>query len=485
MAAAARDRVKRRAPRALDIAASALVRVLPARLEPTLSQAHLDARSLVDGLRGERVPAFSTHGSPPVSPTPLREIDPVAVVLPRPLAERYVALRRDVSMVLRELRGDRAPHVIPRAARLARARAVSPPITSLAPRSFVVSRVIEETRDARTLELRDATGAPLAYRAGQFLTLHVELDGVTHRRAYSISSSPADAAALRITIKRIEGGRVSSHLVERVVEGSRLTAHGPSGSFVVAPSERPRHLVLVAGGSGITPIASIVRDVLSRDPSTRLTLVYGNRSEDDTIFARELEALRGVHGARLALVHVIERPTREGACVRGIPDRETLARIIDDHALLASREGEDSVRVMTCGPSPMMTAVRHAFVARGVPDAHIVEEKFLSPGDPRARARSTGPQLVTLRTRAGVREVEVQPDQTVLEAALARGVDLPFSCQMGGCGACRVKGAGQLVMDEPNCLSEAERAEGYVLSCVCRALGPSSIETAPTKGGAR
>ncbi len=490
-AAAARDRVKRR-PGALDVAASALVRVLPRRLEPTISQARLDARMLVDGLRGERTPAFTTHTSPSVAPTPLTEIDPVEVVLPRPLAERYVSLRRDLSMVLRELRGDRAPQVVPRAPSRDRAREAPRPVaTALATRTFEVVRVIEETADARTFELRDASGAPFTFAAGQFLTLHVEVDGVSYKRAYSISSSPSDASSVRITVKRIGGGRVSSHLVERVREGDRLTAHGPSGSFVIARTTQPRHLVLVAGGSGITPIASIVRDVLANDPSTRMTLVYGNRTEHDTIFRAELDALALTHGAlalghdtRLAIVHVIEQPAREG-CVRGVPDRETLGHVLDDHAVLSSREGEEPALVMTCGPSPMMAAVRHAFVARGVPDARILEEKFLSPGDARGRARASGPQLVTLRTRAGARDVQVMPDQTVLEAALARGVTLPFSCQMGGCGACRVKGSGELVMDEPHCLSEAERAEGYVLSCVCRALGPATIDATAAKGGAR
>ena len=479
-AAAARDRVKRRAPGALDLAASALVSLLPRRLEPAISQARLDARMVVDGLRGERVPAFSTNASPAIPPTPLADIHPLELVLPRPLAERYVSMRRDVSMVLRELRGDRAPHVIRRERAREPTVGAATRVATLLTRTLEVARVVEETRDARTFELRDVSGAALEFTPGQFLTLHLVIDGVSYRRAYSISSSTSDRS-VRITVKRIAGGRVSSHLVEHVRAGDRLTAHGPSGSFVVPSSVRARHLVLVAGGSGITPIASIVRDVLANDPRARLTLVYGNRSEADTIFGDELDTLARTHAERFSIVHVLERPARDGGHVRGVPDRETLGRVIEEHALLDAREDEEPALVMTCGPGPMMTAVRHAFTARGVPDARILEEKFLSPGDPRGRARATAPQLVTLRTRAGVRDLEVAPDQTVLEAALARGVTLPFSCQMGGCGACRVKGSGELVMDEPNCLSEAERAEGYVLSCVCRALGPGTIETGGTR----
>jgi ring-1,2-phenylacetyl-CoA epoxidase subunit PaaE len=484
MAATARDRVKRPRPRALDVAASALVRVLPRRLEPAVDQARLDARTVIDGLRGERAPAYSTSREPLPAPVPLREIDPLAEVLPRGLAARYVSLRRDLAMVGGELRGHRAPSLVPRPTAaysrydLADDAAPAAPVT----RTLEVVRTVRETADARTIELR-ALGGPLAARAGQFLTLHVPIDGVEHRRAYSISSVGSDRVC--ITVKRIAGGRVSSHLVERLEEGARLEAHGPSGSFVLPDATTARHVVLVAGGSGITPIASILRDTLTRDTRTRFTLMYGNRSEADVIFAGELAALASASEGRLSLVHVLSAPTSDAPCVRGVPDVVTLGRLVDERELLARRSGEEPALVMTCGPSPMMAAVRQVFEARGVPADRILEERFLSPSERTRVARAAGPQLVTIRGAGRARELQVSPEQTVLEAALAQGVKLPFSCQMGGCGACRVKGSGELAMDEPNCLSAGELKEGYVLTCVTRALGPSAIEIPSSARGAR
>ncbi|MBX7192861.1 MAG: ferredoxin--NADP reductase, partial [Sandaracinaceae bacterium] len=397
-------------------------------------------------------------------------------------------VRRDVAMVAGELRGHRAPTLVPRRAAAARSRYDAWEAASIAaptPHAFEVARVIRETDDARTFELRAA--GPFSFVAGQFLTLHVPLDGVDHRRAYSISSSPDGSDRVRITVKRLAKGRVSRHLVEQVRQGDRLVAHGPSGSFVVPAREAgssARHVVLVAGGSGITPIASIVRDVLATDPSTRITLVYGNRSERDAIFRDELEKLATSH-TQLTLIHVLEAPETDGLCVVGVPDRETFGRLLDERRLLEARAGEGPLVAMTCGPTAMMSAVREALEARGVAPSQILEERFLSPADPGHRPRAAGPQLVTIRARGVVREVQVSPDQTVLEAALAQGVALPFSCQMGGCGACRCKGAGELVMDEPNCLTDAEKREGHVLTCVSRALGPSSLELLPPPGQPR
>jgi ferredoxin-NADP reductase len=338
-----------------------------------------------------------------------------------------------------------------------------------------VVRVIDETADARTFELADVTGAPITFAAGQFLTLHVEVEGRRYRRAYSLSSSPDGGGTARITVKRVVDGRVSRHLVEHLRAGDLVTAHGPSGAFVAPPARGPRHLVLFAGGSGITPIASITRDVLRSEPSTRLTLVYGNRSEADVIFREELEAL--ARQPRLRVVHVLSEPRTDAPCVRGVPDRGTVSRLVDDLALLERSEDEDPPLFFVCGPAPMMTEVRSALEARGVPRERILEERFLSPADPGSVRVAAGPQLVNVRLGGATHAVTVAPGKTVLEAALAQGVAMPFSCQMGGCGACKCKRVGgDLVMDEPNCLSEEEKAGAVVLACVARPLGPCAVE---------
>jgi len=483
------NRVKARQVRkaaALDVPGPALFHGLPRALEPLISQAHLDVRTVLDGLRGRRAAPFTTHEERSERPRALREIDPVAEVLPRGLAERYSALRRDVAMVGGELRGIRAPMLVERPRTLPGASRYKTPALLTGPntRSLRVTSVVRETEDPRTFRPEDLPGAPLEFEPGQFLTLHVDIDGKSHRRAYSISSSPA-SGRVRITVKRIAGGRVSAHLVASLREGDLLWAHGPSGSFVAPASTTPRHALLFAGGSGITPVASILRDLLAREPSARITLVYGNRSEGDTIFRAELDALAALHPERLRVIHILSAPATDTPCVRGIPDRALLERLFDDTGVLSARSGEEPVRCFSCGPAPMMSAVREALRARGVPAERIVEERFLSPADPASAPRAAGPQLVTIRSRGTARDVTVQPGSTVLEAALAQGVALPFSCQMGGCGACMCEGAGSLVMDEPNCLGDAERSRGLVLTCVARALGPSTIAVPETKAGTR
>lgn len=465
-----------------------------------VSQARLDVRTVLDELSGKRAPAFSTRASPLPRPVDLREIDPIAAVLPSRLAERYSALRRDLAMVGAELRGVRPPVVVPRRNRAVHARdrgsSPRPRSNSIADlRTFRVVRVLEETDDARTFEIVPIDGAPFQFTPGQFLVFHVDVDGRSHRRAYSISSSPTKSTdrdtpssasgppqPIRFTVKRIASGKVSGHLVETLREGASLRARGPSGAFVLPPASGPRSLLFVAGGSGITPIASILRTVLAEEPTARATLIYGNRSERDVIFRDELERLAVRYAERFRLVHVLSDPATDAPCVRGMPTRETLTEIFRSLSLLETRPGEEAPHCFSCGPAPMLDAVRAAWTEHGMPRERLVEERFSSLPDPAGTPRASSPQIVTIRARDGARSVTVRPEQTVLEAALAAGVPLPFSCQMGGCGACRCEGSGALAMDEPNCLTAEERAAGLVLTCVARALGPAEIRVAAPMG---
>ncbi|AKF08200.1 ferredoxin--NADP reductase [Sandaracinus amylolyticus] len=444
----------------IDVAASVLARLAPRALRPAIDQLRLDARSIADGFRGVREPTFSSHARPGFVPTPLAEIDPVLELLPtRALKRSYSTLRRDVEMIGRDFRGDRVPPTITRPRRTMTATTTP----SLAPRRVKVTKLIRETRDAITIRLEALDGAPLTFEAGQFLTLHVPIDGAVVRRAYSLSSAPADGFAA-VTCKRIEGGRVSTHLHERLREGDVLEVLGPSGTFV--PSARMRRLVLIAGGSGITPCWSIARAVLARDPDAHVTLIYGNRSEADVIFGREIDALAS---ERFRVVHVLADPSDAHRGPRGMLDRATFERI-------ASELDIDDAEHFVCGPAPMMDAVREVLLARGVPRTRIHEERFQSPAERRASPIAS-PQLVTVRRRGRDVAITVPPDRTVLEAATERGVALPFSCAIGGCAACKCKVVeGEIRMDEPHCLSDAERAEGWVLTCVGHPTRPTTIE---------
>jgi ring-1,2-phenylacetyl-CoA epoxidase subunit PaaE len=343
--------------------------------------------------------------------------------------------------------------------------------TSHALRRVRVLRVVRETPDAVTLVLEDPTGAPIAFKAGQFFTLHVPIDGQTHKRAYSASSSALETRFVSLTIKRVSDGRVSAHLVNHAREGDLLEVLGPSGSFAPSPWTRPRRLVLVGGGSGITPLASIALTVLASEPATEVALVYGNRGFGDIIFRDALEEVAVAHAPQFVVRHVLEVPPQGWGGGTGQLDAQALARELD------ALGGDPSLaEYLLCGPAPMMRAARACLEGRGVAADHMREERFVSAHASTSSGQGA-PQQVKVRFGTRVRELVVAPGQTVLEAAVDAGVDMPYSCSVGGCGTCLVRLAdGQVSMDEPNCLTEQERAAGYVLACVSRPSSPCTLE---------
>lgn len=465
---------RRPRPRALDVAASAVAHLVPARLGRHVDQLRLDACSLVDGLSGARTQAFSTHESPLVRPIPLREIDPIRELLPGAVGRRYEVMARDLRTVLRELRGDRLPTLVERRRPPSPLRAAPGPALA-ARRRLTVTAITRETADAISIELSDPGGAPINYTPGQFLTLFVVVDGVERKRAYSISSAPTDGSHATVTVKRIANGVVSGHLHGSLRVGDTLFASGPSGTFVAPPATAPRHFVLFAGGSGITPILSIVRATLASEPGSRVTLVYGNRDPDDVIFREALVEIARAHDDRCRVVHLLEQPDAASVSLdarEGRPDRATVGALVTELSLDSRLPGEDAPLFFVCGPAKMMDAVRSALVASGVPDTRIREERFLSPPEPSRSSAPTAPltaQTVSVKRRGTLRTFAVAPGQTILEAATQAGADLPSSCTMGGCAACRCRAiAGEVSVDEPNCLSTAERDAGYVLTCVGR-----------------
>jgi ferredoxin-NADP reductase len=447
----------------IDVAASLIARVAPRLLHPAIERLRLDARSLLDDLIGVREPSFSTRAEPPARPRPLRDIDPVLELLPRPFKRPYSTLRRDLESIARDLRGERPRPTVRRPERSA-PRSIPPP--TFAPRRVRAVEIVRETADAVTIVLEADDGAPIAFEAGQFLTLHVAIDGRTWKRAYSISTSPLDGRCA-ITCKRVRGGKVSTFLVEALEEGAALEILGPSGSFAAPPAtpEGGRPLFLVAGGSGITPCWSILRTVLATDRDREVTLVYGNRSEEDVIFGAGIDAL-AAREPRFRVVHVLSEPRRAEA-IPGILDRATIG------ALPLDPDGD----YLVCGPAAMMDAARDALLSCGVPPSRIREERFQSLGENGAALAAMAPQLVTLVRRGAERAITVPAGRTILEAAIANGVELPFSCAIGGCAACKCRVVdGTVALEEPSCLTPEERAAGWTLTCVGRPLAPTKLE---------
>lgn len=398
-------------------------------------------------------------------------------LLPERLGRSFAGLRRDLRMLADGLAGR---HPAPYSLRKPRRGATGASL--LSPRAVRVVEVIRETADAVTLVLAQASGEPFVYSAGQFFTLLVPAQNPTEpplRRAYSASSSPLDGQTVSLTSKRVAGGVVSNYLNDAVQPGMMLKLLGPSGSFTPEPRpERRRHLVLIGGGSGITPLLSILRTVLRVETASRVSLIYGNRGLADIIFRTELEALLAQHGDRFALRHVLLQPPAGFTGTAGLLDKPTVAAEVA--AVLAGSPSELPTEFYVCGPDAMMEAAVAALRDRGVPESAIHEERFLSV-HARPVAQPAAPQPLEVTTPAGTRTLVVAPGQTILEAGLAAGVAMPFSCALGGCGACKVRLVrGTVAMSEPNCLSRAERESGAVLACIAKPESAVAIVVEPS-----
>jgi ferredoxin-NADP reductase len=402
------------------------------------------------------------------------------------LLTRLDTIRRDLRTIAADftgrdrlpaftLRGPSARHLLASATMVPSARAL------LAPRPLRITRIERETHDCVSIHLADPKNRRIVFVPGQFFTVLVAIaGGEVLRRAYSISSAPDSdgaAAEVTITVKRIAGGHASNHLNDHAREGELLEILGPSGNFTTAPDiNLRRHVVLVGGGSGITPLMSIARALLAREPSTHVSLVYGNRREEDIIFRSAIDALAAEHPARFTRRLVLDEPPPGWTGGRGMLDRDNVDRELN--ALPQPPDlGHDSSEYYVCGPEGMMAAAREALLGRGVPTSRIREERFSAPARRTAPVTPDAPQPVTIRIEGAERKVLALAGQTLLEAGLAGSLPMPYSCSMGGCGVCKVKlVSGSVASEEPNCLRDEERGEGFVLACVSRATSPCALE---------
>ena len=331
-----------------------------------------------------------------------------------------------------------------------------------------VASVERETEDAVTIHLKQPLLRKIQYAAGQYLTLEVDADGGKGCRAYSISSTPGLDKTLSITVKRIAGGQVSNRLVQGLSAGDSLRTLGARGRFIFSPQagER-RHLVLFAAGSGITPVFSILKSALHFEPGSRVSLIYGNRNTDSVIFRDKLERLQAMFPDRLRVLHVLSRP--DAPCDHS--GRLTRERVVEVLAALPTWDA-GRTEFYACGPGGMMEEVTAGLAACGVPASAIHMESFSPPKPAAAPAAIAGAQSgastrVHLDLHGEPVEFTVAPGQTLLEAALASGLQPPFSCRSGFCTACMcTRLSGEIRMREEHGLSAAEVKQGHALMCI-------------------
>lgn len=322
--------------------------------------------------------------------------------------------------------------------------------------TLTVTARIEETHDVTSWRLAPQTGALPPVLAGQCITIHTDMDGAAHARAYTLSSSPHDPF-WQITVKGV--GRVSHHLRQTLRVGDSLTVDGPFGEFYLT-AEGAMPPLLLSAGSGITPMWAMARDLLARDPAADIRFIHSARSPQDLIFAEPLQALAEAHSG-LRVAHVLEQAPATHPW-QGRLDAAMLRELAPD---LLTRE------VYLCGPAPYMAAVVTLLRELGLPDAQLHQESF---GLPEAAPASAEEHFWLTLAKQGKR-VKILPGQTLLAAVEAAGGSMPFACRAGVCGACRCTVEGEVERQSVVTLSAADIEAGVVLACACLAKGDIEI----------
>jgi ring-1,2-phenylacetyl-CoA epoxidase subunit PaaE len=339
-----------------------------------------------------------------------------------------------------------------------------------------VAEIVPETAEANSIrfeippELRDV----FAFKAGQHLTLRAAINGEEIRRNYSLCTAPADSDWM-VTVKRIGGGLFSNWVADQLKAGDTVEVMVPHGSFTTEfNAANRRHLVGIAGGSGITPVMSLIKTLLREEPQSRFTLFYGNRDSSSVIFLETLAALKDKHLGRLEIYHFLDQEEQDIDLFNGMLNRERLEEAI----VHLVPDAADVNGWFICGPGPMMDAAEGALLDRNIAKERIHIERFTADRPPEAVAR----EIAELQTKAEGATVAVTLDGrtrrvpftagNILDSARAAGLPAPFACKAGVCATCRAKVTrGNVEMAARYGLTDEEVAAGYVLTCQSVPLG--------------
>jgi len=347
--------------------------------------------------------------------------------------------------------------------------------------SLKVINVTRETPDAVSVafEVPANLKQDYTYKQGQYLTLKFNVNGEELRRSYSICSCPVDESELRVAVKKVKDGRVSSRINDTLSVGDVVEVMIPMGNFYTEMNAaNKKNYVLFAGGSGITPMLSILKTVLKAEPQSTITLFYANNDESSIIFKKQIEELASNNHQRLKVHHILNlSPVNHPEALQGIMTKEKCTLLIKHYINVASDN-----EYFVCGPGPMMENVANALKELSINPDRIHIEYFSAPVTTTSEVKIEVAPLVAGGVKATIildkerREIVLKNNETILEGAIRIGMDPPFACQGGSCCTCRaLLEEGEVKMAVNYGLSSSEVKKRYILTCQSRPTTPTVV----------
>ena len=328
---------------------------------------------------------------------------------------------------------------------------------------LVVKDIKRETNDAVSIFFKNGNFFnKVKYKPGQFLTLHVPIDNKIEKRSYSFSSNPYTDKDLKITVKQVDKGLVSNFICQNLKIGDALEIDKPQGSFYVEPKKKEeKQYVLFAGGSGITPVFSIIKSVLTNEPKSKVLLIYANRDKTSIIFHQEIVALKEAYPNTFNVEHILaDNKEPHENYHEGLATNDLYVKIFNKHHI----NFENNV-YMICGPFGFMEKTKEILINNHVKPNEIIVEVFKKP-----KVKVSGKDFISnveIIFQGKTHQIQVPGDKSILRVAMASNIALPYSCRSGVCSTCKaVCVSGDIEMTEGHFLSQSEVDKGSILTCI-------------------